>query len=133
MQITLHDLENPHSPEHDLQIDSAEELTSVLDRLQHREPFILELESGHGSRLTVGLGGPIACAQHSPASGDPPYLVAIGNPASTNIKDEVTFLCGGTPTPVPNRRCIPFATLKRVAIHFLNTGQPSPEIQWEET
>ena len=132
MRITVHDLENPSSPEHRLQIDTPAELSSVLDRLHHREPFNLELESEYGFLLTVGIGGSISCAQHSPASGDPPYLVAIGNPSAVNDDEATTFLCGGTPTPVSSRQCIPFATLKHIAAYFLETGQPSPELQWEE-
>lgn len=131
MQVILHDLENPRSHEHGLQIETPEELSSTLDRIQHRDPFMLELESGYGFRLIIGIGGPVACAQHSPGSGDPPYLVAIGNPASSN-DEETSFLCGGTPTPVSKRRCISYETLKRIAIHFLKTGKPSPELLWEE-
>ena len=42
------------------------------------------------------------------------------------------FLINDTITSVPNRYSIPFETAKDVAAHFLETGERSPLVSWEE-
>ena len=66
-------------------------------------------------------------------NGDLPYLLTLASdhngPAD---EDYVEFLFGGTLTPIPSRNCIPFELLKQVAVEFLNTGNRSQVVSWEE-
>lgn len=133
MRVTLLDTQDASSPYNGVQVENAAGLQDVLESLQHREPFILELEGVNGIRLIAGIGGPVGCIQFSTADGEPPYLVAVGKVSGPSVqKGGAEFLCGGTLTPVPDARCLPFSVLKSVASYFAETGGRSPEVDWEE-
>jgi hypothetical protein len=134
MSVTLHDFqEGANDPFHDVQVDNPEELRNILDQLQRRDPFILELEGDNGYRLTVGIGGPVSCIQHCSNDGEPPYLVAVMKDRRQIENDgEQIFLCGGQDTPIRSSHCVPFEVLKSVASHFLEFGSRSSEVDWVE-
>jgi hypothetical protein len=133
MRITLLDTQDSSSKYSGVQVEDAASLRAVLEDLQHREPFILELEGENGIRLIAGIGGPVGCIQFSTADGEPPYLVALSKAGEpSDRKDGAEFLCAGTLTPVPESRCVPFSVLKSVVSHFAETGERSSEVDWEE-
>jgi hypothetical protein len=42
------------------------------------------------------------------------------------------FLMGNEPTPVPERYCIPPELAEDVAVHFVQEGERSSRVTWEE-
>src|ERR1035437_7224769 len=130
MKVILHDFrEGSNGPFDGVEVADSEKLRDILDQLQRRDPFILELEGDNGYRLTVGIGGPVSCIQHSSRAGEPPYMVAVtkgvGQPPEL---DDHVFLCGGQATEIRGSQCVPFSVLQSVALHFLQTGERSAEV-----
>lgn len=133
MFLTVRNLQDPGDPYHDIAVKDANKLSLILDEFQRREPFIAELRSENGFNLIVGIGGPVGCAQYANSDGLPPYLVAVLRDAESQLSKEVTtFLCGGQETEISNRHSVPFEVLKRIVTHFLETGDRSAEVDWEE-
>jgi len=131
MNAVFNDMQDHSSPIDGATIHDRWELLAVLDRLQDREPFGSELVGDNGYKLTLGIGGKIGFVQHSPSDGDTPYLLAV-TPEKQCQQEYVEFLIGDTPTPIPRRFCIPFEMVKKIAAHFIETGERSPTVSWEE-
>lgn len=133
MNVILHDFQNgPDDPFDGMLVDDLDNLRNILDQLQRRDPFILELEGDNGYRLTVGIGGPVSCIQHSSNDGEPPYLVAVPKDVKQRREEACVFLCGDQATEIRADQCVPFAVLRSVALHFLQTGDRSNEVDWVE-
>jgi len=134
MKVILHDLqEGSDNPFDGTQVVDSGKLREIFEQLQQREPFILELEGDNGYRLTIGIGGPVSCIQHSSNDGEPPYMVAVMREAQqrSEPKDRV-FLCGGQATEIRGNQCVPFSVLQSVASCFLETGARSDHVDWIE-
>jgi len=117
------------SPGSAIDISSEEQLQTVLQSFQQHEPGFIDLVSPSADTLSLGVGGPLACAMFIGASGDPPYLWALGSsPEDTDIE----FARGGTPTPVPLNRCLPFANVVEIAAAFFRDGKLPDNIDWDE-
>lgn len=133
VRVTLHNQQSPADPLSGSHLDNADRLGSVLDGLQSREPFLLEIEGENGFRLTMGIGGPVGCAQYASSDGEPPYLMAVMKPLQPPVPTgEYVFLCGGQETPISADHCVPYAVLRAVAIYFMETGRRSPDVNWVE-
>lgn len=143
MTVKFLDLQEAPNPLNAAKIESAEELIKILEQLRARDAFIFELEQNNGHKLTVGLGDNIGFVQHSRSNGVPPYFLALApdgkrcdagsTPDQTDHEEhDVEFVCGNTPTPVPRRYCLPYEMVKQIAIYFLNTGDPSLTVSWDE-
>jgi hypothetical protein len=134
MRVILHNFQDgARDPFDGVQVDSAEKLRDILDQLQLRDPFILELGGDNGYRLTVGVGGPVSCIQFASSDGEPPYLVAVAKTREPSIDAaSYVFLCGDQDTEIPNNHCVPFNVLRSVASHFIDTGERSQEVDWVE-
>ena len=90
-------------------VATAAALDAVLDSLRYRHPFLLELQGSNGYRLLMGIGGPLGCVQNGRGDGNQPYLMAVEKIANhVTSEDEVEFLAGGTPSPIPRRQCVRF-------------------------
>jgi hypothetical protein len=72
----------------------------------------------------------VALGAVSPVGQSNPYLAAEGD-AKKGVKSP-EFLCGNTLSPIPTRYCLPYDLVKQVALYFLETGDRSPNIGWEE-
>lgn len=134
MKVILHDFENGKDHPFDgTHVENSSRLREILDALQRRDPFILQIEGENGFNLTVGIGEPVSCIQHGSNDGEPPYLFAVMKSASQIANDtEYVFFCGGQETPIPSSRCVPFEVLQSVASHFLQTGSRSNDVAWIE-
>ncbi len=130
MIVHFFDRQSGENPLNGSRSDSAEAVLRIVDAHHDRPAFFAELVGANGFNLLVGLGGPVGCAQYSPASGAPPYLVALNRAGAAERASE--FLIGGTATPVPSRHCIPVAAVREVVRHFVENGGPSPHVDWEE-
>jgi hypothetical protein len=121
-----------HSPQLDgVTVHDRKELFALLDSFKGREPFVGELIGENGYKLMLGIGDEIGCVQYSPSNGEAPYLMAVA-PGDYPESEYVEFLMGNTPTPVPKRFCLPFGIVKEIAAHFIETGERSPAVSWEE-
>lgn len=110
----------------------AENLIQLLDERRNSVPFNADLVAGNGFELMIEIAGDLACAQYSRSDREPPYLMAVSPHPPTVRAGYVEFLAGGTPTPVAARYIISFDELKQVASHFINTGERSEAVSWQE-
>jgi hypothetical protein len=127
------------------------QMSSLLEESRSREPFLFELVGDQGHTLTVGLAKQVGSVQFAPTNGDSPYLEAVSpgspplnekearNPYAAAIRaDElagvvpIEFVCAGSATPIPSRYIVPYELVRKIVMDFLQTGQPSPEVFWEE-
>jgi len=111
-------------------ISDSERLSHILQELRTREPFICELTGENVFMLDVGIGKD-GFVQYSRSNGEPPYLVAVSPHADRSDK-YTEFFSGGTPTPIPNRNCMPFELVRQIARYFVATGLAHPDSAWEE-
>jgi hypothetical protein len=131
MNAIFKDLQDHSSRLNGAAVHNRHELFAVLESARDREPFGCELEGENGYKLTLGIGKHVGFVQHGSVDGDTPYLVAVA--AVTHWHhDYAEFLVGDTPTPIPQRFCLPFEMVKEIAAHFVETGQRSPTLAWEE-
>ncbi len=114
-----------------VKIMTGAELSRVIEELRERRPFFCELVGENGYKLLTGVGKDVGCAQYSLSDGSPPYLMATNN-SQFDVRDCVEFLIDSTLTPVPRYYCLPIESVKRIAIYFLETGERSPDVRWEE-
>jgi hypothetical protein len=112
-------------------IHDANELFTLLDSFKGREPFVGELVGENGYMLKLGIGSDLGCVQYSPSDGDVPYLMAVA-PGVHSDDEFVDFLIGNTPTSIPKRNCLPFEVVKKIAAYFIETGERSSSVSWEE-
>ena len=139
---------NPHNG---TKVSTADELDALLEDARRRasEPFIIKLAGANGYDLGIGIGD-VGFVQHQLSDGDPPCLLATPtdaprlnvtpNKSAYNLAWEYDdehrikspeFLCGGTLTPIPSRYALPFDLAKKIATHFVETGERSPVVAWE--
>lgn len=131
MKAVFTDLQDHSSPLNGATVHDRNELFAVLNSVRDREPFGCELVGENGYKLTLGIGKDVGFVQHSPSDGDTPYLLALA-PEKHCDQDYVEFLVGDTPTPIPQRFCLPFETVKGIAAYFIETGERNPAVSWEE-
>jgi hypothetical protein len=131
MNVEFLDLEEQENPMNGERLASASHLVELLDELRSsRQPFMCQLIADNGSMLTVGSASDGGCVQHSPSDGGSPYFMAVGS-SEANM-GEVEFAVGGTATPIDRRYCLPFKQVKNICSYFLQTGDRSPSVTWEE-
>jgi hypothetical protein len=113
------------------EISAAPELDRVLDELAERtpeeHPILVDLIHPVGGTLAIGIGGAVSVLSHVPASGDPPYLVSIGNETATG---EIGFYGYGEWSEFSREDCVPNAVARQVARDFLATGELSQQVRW---
>jgi len=134
MIVTFLDMEDSSNELNGIAIDDGERLVQILESLRNRPPFLCELTGENGFRLDVGIGER-GCAQYSPSNGDTPYLVVVAPGKELQELawgDDIEFLCGGTPTPVSDRNCVSFHSVREIARYFLETDHAHPGFVWEE-
>jgi hypothetical protein len=134
MNVILHDFQDGSDDPYDgLHVDDSDILCDILDQLQLREPFILELEGDNGYRLTVGIGGPVQL--HSTQFERWRAALRDGRderyPGTPEPENRV-LLSGGQGTEIRGSQCVPYAVLRSVATCFLQTGDRSTEVDWVE-
>jgi hypothetical protein len=130
MNVTFLDIEDSANTLNRTVIRDTSRLFQILATLRRRKPSFCEFSGENGFKLTVGVGR-FGCAQYSPADGSPPYLVALASNRES-AKGYSEFFAGGTPTPVLNRYCMPFESVRDIAGYFLDSGGAHPAFTWEE-
>jgi hypothetical protein len=106
-------------------------MAEIYDGLKDRKPFLFELRGDNGFMLTVGFAGDKGSVQYSPCNGSPPYVMAVSD---ENVDGEkcVEFLAGNTPTPISRRFCLPIRVVERIVREFIERGETSEFVGWEE-
>jgi len=131
MTVTFQDLQDLDDSMNGARVETPAALAGLFRSLRGRKPFMFELRRGNGPMLTVGLAGDCGSVQFSPSDGKPPYEMAVGNETSEE-EGFVDFLVGNTPTPVPQRFCLPIDKVLKVAEDFLLHGSKSSTVRWDE-
>lgn len=105
---------------------------------------ICDLVSPSGQVLSIGvaqkgtaenplLAEDLACANHQPASGDPPYRTVVGDrDLDFDSGGVVVFRRAGTWTEILRRHCVPVETMVRMARHFIKNESLPDWIAWED-
>jgi hypothetical protein len=122
--------EGSYGDTQELLISDEEDLRRALKQLQRKDPRLVDLISPTGDCLTIGVGAPLGCVMFTKASGDPPYLWAVGD--SVEQETYIEFDAGGTPTPVPLYRCLPFERVVEIAVYYLLNGILPENVEWDE-
>lgn len=151
MRVKFLDKEQQDNPLNGELIDNCQELETILEQLRHKRPFGLELKGENGFSLDICLAETYGAVQHTASDGDSECLLAVA-PGSSPIPvtDELSphslafkvdedngvqspeFLVGGTATPIPMRYILPYDLVKKIALHFLETGKREPDVWWEQ-
>jgi hypothetical protein len=134
MTAEFFDRQDERNPLNGCTVTTAAQLCrvmSVLD-LATRTPFFAELIGVNGYKLLLGLGPNLGCVQFSAVDGSPPYLMAV-NTTPYCVERSLSFLIGGTPSPVPGRYLFPLHIISKIAERFVETGDRKDDIVWEET
>jgi hypothetical protein len=118
---------------HEVPVGSVDELDRLLDRLTEEaragEPFIVTLGRDDDSSLSIGLGRPLSVASYiSPGLG-PPHFLSRGNGTHDG---PIEFVFSGEITEYPPESAVPADTARRALRVFFETGELSPELDWEE-
>jgi hypothetical protein len=111
-------------------IAGSVQLVELLDSRRKNAPFFARFFADNGSEIMVGIGSDVGCVQYSRSDGMRPYLMAVS--ADPPIKSGyVEFLAADTPTPCAARYIIRFDEVKKVTLHFLQTGERSDAVSWQ--
>jgi hypothetical protein len=131
MTAVFQDLEDNRNAKNGSRIGNERDLNVLFESLRNREPFTLWLSGDNGFSLTIGWSSSLGFVQYARSDGRPPYWVAVGD-RDADPEEHVDFLSGGTRTPIPRRFCMPVDSAMGIARHFLQTGERSPNVEWEE-
>lgn len=119
-----------HPPE-DVPVD---QLSRCLDSIAAKSketglPFIVDVIA-YGYEISLGLGLPESFVHVEAESGEPPYFITVGDPTAEGV---VAFYLHGTHhTEIARRNLISTAEAVRVAREFLERGERSAMVEWEE-
>lgn len=114
-------------------VPSLQELDALLDRLdaeaERDTPFMVTLAREDGSTLSIGLGRPESTASYVGADGDPPYYMSRGD---LGRDDPIEFFSGGEMTEFAPESAVPAEAAREALRVFYETGDLSPNLDWEE-
>jgi hypothetical protein len=121
--------------QNEVAVHSVRELDALLDRLsaeaERDTPFMVTLAREDGSTLSIGLGRPESTASYVSGTFDPPYFASRGDGAGEGAP--VEFVFSGEITEFPPWSVVPTEAARQALRVFFETGELSPEIDWEET
>ena len=118
-----------------LDVSNAQEFDKALDQLAPRfdaqRPGIVALYS-NGYQLIIGIGLPHSFVQiqNWDDPGSTPTFATVGDPSATGAVD--FFLLGEHHTEIPEKNLIPAGTARLIARQFLETGDRSEIVPWEQ-
>jgi hypothetical protein len=130
MKLRFEDYASTPQPNRTFDIGTASELLMFLEE-QRKESMMGELACDeNGFKLHIGIDDDICMVEFLKQDGDSPYYMAV-TPAVIVQGSHDFFACGSA-TEIRGRHCLPFNIFKKVVIDFLETGQRSQSIEWEE-
>lgn len=92
-------------------------------------PFIVDV-TVHGHEMLLGVGLPQSFVHLEALTRKPPYFITVGDPGAEGAVS--FYLHGAHPTEIPRRNLISTAEAVRVAREFLERGERSSSVEWEE-
>lgn len=131
MSAKFFDLQDTNNPDNGAILKDGSSAKALLMKNSSREPFTCELVYDEKWQLIIGLGPTLCCAEHSATDGGSRYLVAYLESERTQT-GEVEFMLSHAPTEILRRRCFPLDVLLDVAAYFVETGERSPNVFWED-
>jgi hypothetical protein len=149
MRVKFLDMQDDANPLNGKWIDNPEELETVFDKLWHREPFGFKLDGENGAMFDVCIANTFGSVQCTTSDdtylsavkpGSIPFVIADNSSPHTFafLADEESglespeFLVARTATPIPTRYILPYDLVREIAVHFLRTGERSPDVWWEQ-
>jgi hypothetical protein len=112
-------------------VDSPEQLARLLDRIAAESdpshPPLVEI-GNQGGVLTVGLGAPVSTLNHVPPSGDPPYMICVGD---GNDEGLIDFFYFGHHSQFAARHTIPNELARAAALEYAESGRLPESVTWE--
>lgn len=131
MSAKFFDLNDKNNPDNGTTVNDGASAQALLMRNSSRQPFTCEFVYEDRFQLMIGLSSTLCSAQHSATNGDSRYLVAYLE-ADREKTGEVEFMYNQSPTEFARNQCIPLAVLLDVAAYFVETGERSSIVQWED-
>ncbi|MCC8960153.1 hypothetical protein H8B02_44155 [Bradyrhizobium sp. Pear77] len=131
MRAQFFDRQDATNPLNETVVDGSPALRRIVNDTRQRQPFLSELVGTNGRKLLLGLGSGDGCVQFSSTDGAPPYLMAVATIEHEGGGTQ-EFLMGDTSTPMPRRYCLPMEKVVEIAVAFLETGERSSSVEWEE-
>jgi Immunity protein Imm1 len=112
-------------------VDSPDQLTQLLDAVAgesdpSRPPLVMI--GNDGGVLTMGLGAPVSTLNHVPPSGEPPYMICVGDGDLEGVAD---FFLAGHHTQFALRNTLPNHLARAAALEYAESGNLSNKIAWE--
>lgn len=132
MKAQFFDRQDRNNPDNGMIITDPQLICAVIDNMRSKSPFFCELVGENGFSLLLGISDTLGCAQHSASDGSPPYLMATCGETDTDNDEFMEFLTGNTDTPVPMKFCLPMEAIKSIASDFIESGERSVSVSWEE-
>lgn len=127
--MKLHFTDYANQPQPEREFEDVVSLGNFLEE-QRKESMMCKLVSDSGYQLQIGIDGDIGCTQFLSINNLPPYYLAR-TPVQV-IEGTHHFDLGGSATEMLSDNCLPFELLKKVVLDFLQTGQRSSVVEWEE-
>ena len=118
---------------HEVPVTSVEELDRILDELtaeaESGQPFIVTLGRDDDSSLSIGVGRPESVASYISPGLSPPHFISRGE---VEHDGPVEFVFSGEITEYPPWSAVPAETARAALRLFYETGELSPQVDWEE-
>jgi hypothetical protein len=90
------------------------------------------LTTDTGDYFHLGTDGKIGFVSHNPASGQPPYLIAVSDNRAVRPDEAVEFFYGVHSTEIDRRFCLPAATVIKILKEYFSARQLPAWVAWEE-
>ncbi len=116
----------------EFKIINEQELEDFLKSQLKFGNHVVLLESPSSGNLTVGVGTPYGFVEFMDKSGEPPYLIASKNIPNNDNDFYVEFDSGGTSTPIPANKCLPFDNVIEIAKYFMVNNELPNYVNWIE-
>jgi hypothetical protein len=113
---------------------SADHLSDCFDGISSKcresgVPFIVDVIV-HGYEVSLGLGLPESFVHITAESGQPPYFITVGQSSAPGVV--AFYLHGAHHTEIARRNLISTPDAIRVIREFLERGERSATVEWEE-
>jgi hypothetical protein len=116
----------------ELHINSKDELLHSLNSIQNAGAKIIIMDMVDSGRMTIGIGPRVGFAEFMKDPDETPYLLTLNPEVSVENEKWNEFDSGGTPTPIPEKNCLPIATIIEIAVFFFENKSLPKNVVWVE-
>ena len=116
-----------------IEIANVAELDHLLDEIASNttpEHPIIVFVYAYGYQVSIGLGHTESFIHFESESGEPPYLITVGDEEAEGVL--AFFLFGNHHTEIPRRYLIPIEEARDIVKEWLQTGVRPMDQKWEE-